>query len=215
MIKAVIFDMDGTIVDTTKTHDYPTWKQVIEEHGGSLSFDTFRSILGKKADELLHDLAPHLTPKQIQQTAQKKDMLFSKSLKEKGLKITSGFGELLKRLKDTGYKVALATGARKSKVEIILKHVPLHKYFPVIITADDVERGKPHPELFLKAAKKLDVKPQECLVIEDANNGIQAAKNADMKCIAITTTHKRGELKNADRIIDSFDELDIAYVKKL
>lgn len=84
-----------------------------------------------------------------------------------------------------------------------------------MLTADDVVKAKPDPEMFLKAAQRLKCRPEECVVIEDAPNGITAARAAGMKCLAITTTHKRDELKGADKVISSFNELAIDYLKRL
>lgn len=207
MIKAIIFDMDGTVVHTTMTHDLPVWTELLKDYGVSLSLSVFQKFLGKKASEIFRQFVPDITDKQIETSLQKRDLLLSKSINEKGLKTTPGFTGFIDRLKKDGYKVALATGAGRKKVNIVCAHVPLKQYFSIIVTADDVKNGKPSPDLFLQAAEKLGVKEEECIVVEDAQNGIEAAHKAGMKCIAITTTHKKEELKNADKIIDSFDEL--------
>lgn len=164
MIKAIIFDMDGTFVDTTAI-DFETWGKTFREYGVNLSLE--------RAAPLAIKLAKY------------------------------------------GFKVALATGATNEKVSIIQMHIPLRQYFSIIVDGGDVTKGKPNPKIFLKTAEKLRVKPQTCLVFEDTLNGIKAAHNAGMKCIAITTTHTREELKEADRVIDSFDELTIETIKHL
>lgn len=215
MIKAVIFDMDGTVVETTMTHDFPVWTELLKDYGVLLSLSVFQNFLGKKASEILRQFVPNITEEQIETSLQKRDVLLSKSINEKGLKTTSGLTGFVQRLQKNGCKVALATGAGRKKVNIIFQHISLQKYFPVIITADDVEKGKPHPDLFLQAAEKLGVNPEDCLVIEDANNGIEAARRAGMKCIVITTTHKKEELTTADKIIDSFDDLEAEDLEKI
>ncbi len=213
MIKAIIFDMDGTVVHTPP-HDLSAWQEVLRDHGVDFSFEDLKRAYGRKAKEILKEKVPEITDEHIDATLKKRYELFHSSIKKKGLQPVSGFYIYINMLKKK-YKVAIATGASLEKVKIVMQFIPLEKYFSTIITADDVENGKPNPDLFLKAAETLDVKPEECIVIEDANNGIDAAHRAGMKCIAITTTHARDELKNADKIIDSFDELKIEDLNHL
>lgn len=215
MIKAVIFDMDGTVVQTSMTHDLPVWTALFQDYNVKLSLPVFQAFLGKKASEILHQLVPGITEQQIETSLQKRDVLLAESLHEKGLKTTPGFMNFLLLLQRKGILVALATGAGRKKLEAVCKYVPLKDYFPIIVTANDVARGKPNPDLFLLAAEKLGVDPKECIVVEDAHNGIVAARASGMKAITITTTHPRDELQNADKIIDSFDELTIEDLEKL
>lgn len=207
--------MDGTVVETTMTHDLPVWTTLFQDYNVRLSLPIFQSFLGKKASEILHQLVPGITDEQIETSLQKRDVLLAQSLHEKGLKTTPGFMNFLLLLQRKGILVALATGAGRKKLEAICKYVPLKDYFPVIVTADDVARGKPHPDLFLRAASMLRIDPKKCIVVEDAHNGITAAHASGMKVIAITTTHPKNELQNADKIIDSFDELTIEDLEKL
>lgn len=209
MIKAVIFDMDGTVVETTMAHDLPVWTALFQDYNVKLSLPVFQKFLGKKASEILKQLVPEITDEQIETSLQKRDVLLAQSLHKKGLKTTPGFMNFLLLLQRKGILVALATGAGRKKLEAVCKYVPLEDYFPVIVTANDVARGKPHPDLFLRAAEKLGVDPKECIVVEDAHNGIEAAHASGMKVITITTTHPKNELLNADKIIDSFDELTL------
>lgn len=215
MIKAVIFDMDGTVVETTMTHDFPVWTELLKDYNISLSLPVFQKFLGKKASEILRMFVSDITDPQIETSLQKRDILLAQSLHEKGLKTTPGLINFLFLLQKKGLFVALATGAGRKKLQAISKYVPLEDYFPVIVTADDVARGKPHPDLFLRAAEKLDIPAKECVAVEDSHNGITAAHASGMKCIAIATTHKKEELKNADKIIDSFDELTLEDIVHL
>ena len=105
--------------------------------------------------------------------------------------------------------MALATGASREKLEFILKKFQIKQFFDAIITADDVENGKPDPEVFLKAAQKLGVDPENCIVMEDASNGAEAAKAAGMACIAITSTRGKNQLQKADLVVNSYQELNI------
>ncbi len=215
MIKAVIFDMDGTTINT-QSYDFSAWGQIFRDHGKTLTQEEFKSFLGNKAAEIIRQrVNPTLTKEAIQKEIEKKDAYFATALKEEKLTMLSGLEAFLTELKKHNYKTALATGADISKIRVIENYIPVSTYFSVIVHAGDIQKGKPDPEVFLLAAKKLGVLPQECLVVEDSPNGIEAAHNARMRCIAITTTHEKDELQNADKIIDSFDELTVDKIKAL
>ena len=100
-------------------------------------------------------------------------------------------------------------------MNFIFKRINIKDFFNVIITADDTDKGKPNPEIFLKAAEKLNIAPADALVFEDAKYGVEAAKNGAMKCIAITSTNKKEKLHQADLIIDKYSDLDINKVLSL
>jgi len=116
--------------------------------------------------------------------------------------------KLLQQLQQYNLKIALATSSRREKMKMVLKLTGLFPYFEVIVTGEEVKRSKPAPDIFFKTAKKLGLPANQCLVIEDAVNGVKAAKNAGMKCIAITTTHSAQMLQHADLIINSYEALN-------
>ncbi len=140
-----------------------------------------------------------------------------KDLMKKGLRksipLRSGTEQLLTELKKQ-YKLAIATSTIKEFTDKIVDAYDLRKYFETIVVAEDVKKGKPDPEVYLLAAKRLHVNPSNCIVIEDATNGISAAKNAKMKCIAIKD-HKGRDLSQADYIIEGFDELTSETIEKV
>ena len=207
--------MDGTTINT-QTYDFSAWGQIFRDHGKTLTKEEFKSFLGNTATEIIKQrVNSTLTKDEIQQEIEKKDAYFATALKKKQLTMLSGLTTFLAELQKYNYKTALATGADISKIRAVENYIPVSTYFSVIVHAGDVKKGKPDPEVFLMAAEKLGVSPQECIVVEDAPNGIEAAHNANMKCIAITTTHKKDELKNADKIIDSFKEITTEGVKNL
>ena len=215
MIKAIIFDMDGTTINT-QTYDFLAWGQIFRDHGKTLTQEEFKSFLGNKAAEIIiQRVNPTLTKEEIQSEIEKKDRYFADALKKEKLTMLAGLEIFLAELKKHGYKIALATGADISKIRVIENYIPVSRYFSIIVHAGDIKKGKPDPEVFLLTAEKLGVKPQDCLVVEDAPNGIEAAHNAHMKCIAITTTHTKDELKGAGKTIDSFDELTVEDINNM
>jgi beta-phosphoglucomutase-like phosphatase (HAD superfamily) len=121
----------------------------------------------------------------------------------------------MRSLAGKGYKMAVASSAPLKNIELIIKGLQLESCCPVIINERDVIRGKPDPQAFLMAAERLGVKPQSCLVIEDAVAGVAGAKKAGMAVIAVTNTHPAENLKQADLIVDSLEEVSTAIIDKL
>lgn len=206
MIKAFIFDMDGTVIDSTEA-DFKAWEQLLSEEGIVLSYTDFLSILGATGKEILTSYLPQCIDKE--QMLLRREVYFKKFIEDKGIKFIDGVEKFLKEVKEKNIKTALATGAGKSKIDFIFKRLGVQKYFDIVLTAADTSQGKPAPEIFLKAAEKLGVQPSEAIVVEDARNGVVASVKAGMRCIAITSTHPKESLTGADTIVDSYDQLNI------
>lgn len=119
------------------------------------------------------------------------------------LQALPGVVPLLESLHAAGFRIALGSSTPWSNIRVVLKAIGVEQWFDAIVSGDDVTHGKPHPEVFLKAAEKIGVPPECCVVIEDAMVGIQAAKAAGMGCLAVATTHPREKLSEADRVVDT------------
>jgi HAD superfamily hydrolase (TIGR01509 family) len=155
-------------------------------------------------------IKPDAREEEAASLTRRKEEYFIEEIKKTKIKPTKGIERFLNDLKVNGIKMGIGTAAMKFKTNAILEELDLKHYFDVIVSAEEVKKGKPDPETYLKAVEMLDLKINECFVIEDAPNGIEAAKAGDIKCIAITTTHEKSELGRADKIIDSFDELIVS-----
>lgn len=215
MVKAVLFDMDGVVADTTKL-DFEVWQRIFLDFGKKLSLKGYKALFGMKAREVAKKLVnPKFSNEEAQAIETKKEHDVATAIKTHGLKPMPGLKDFLDGLLENNYKIALATAATKERAAAVLKELKLEDYFQEIVTADDVTRGKPSPDIFLKAAEKLNCPSKDCLVIEDAPNGINAARAAGMKVIAIATTHKRHELQAADKVISTFSELTIGELEAL
>ncbi len=213
MIKAILFDMDGTLVDTEGI-DRSIAIKMRKELGGDLTDEEENQRHGKTTKSFYE----YIFQKRgldfdLEKTIQKHLALFEKELK-RGVKYFQGAKELPKILKATGYKLALVSSGAKSQIEINLKHLGVRNFFDVIVSADDISESKPDPQGYLLAAKKLDVKPEECLVLEDAAVGIQAAKSAKMKVIGIQNGSKQ-DLSLADSVVENLDQVTIVQIRKL
>lgn len=210
-LRAVLFDMDGIIVDTMKLHLQASQK-VFGEIGRELvrsgdaigkahrTFDAFKRSLPEKSDEEIRTLE-----------AKKYGYLQELS---KGIGTLPGFVEFFSSVKQK-YKVALVSNARRSFIDFILKEVNFENEFELIVSADDVLNGKPWPDCYLRAAELLKVSPNECVVIEDSLAGITSAKNAGTRVVAVETTHDRNFLLDADIIVPTLQDISLEKIEVL
>ncbi|NME84244.1 HAD family phosphatase [Clostridium sp. SM-530-WT-3G] len=197
-IKAVLFDMDGVIFDTEKAY-LDTWIKVFNKHGYEMKREIYISVMGtgrKNVKKTFINIFGENLP--IEEMYKEKDDLLAKIIDEGKVPVKDGAEEILSYLKENGYKVALATSAKRVRADKQVNMAKLDKYFDEIVTGDDISNGKPDPEIFLKAADKLGVKPEECIVVEDSPAGIQAAFNGCMYGIHVE------DLKEADDIIKKY-----------
>ena len=203
MIQAILFDLDGLMFDS-EPHSLASWEAVLKERGVTLDQLTIDSILGRRIDATARTLIDkyHL-PDTVQGLADAKTEYQITHLAG-NVKPMPGLIELLDEIDRRGLPKAIASSGIRRYVEAVLSVNGLRDRFSVIITGDQVAHGKPAPDVFLAAARALDVEPQHCLVLEDAPAGVQAAKAAGMLCIAVPD---RGvaqlDLSQADRVVAS------------
>jgi len=210
MIKGIIFDMDGVLTDN-KEQDFTAWKRVFADFGLDLNMDGYKSFTGMKGEEIVKKyIKLDADDKEATSLTRRKEEYFIEEIKKTKIEPMKGVVRLLNDLKKNNIKMGIGTAAMEFKAYAILEELGIKDFFEVLVSAEKVKKGKPDPETYLKVAEYLKLKPEECIVIEDAPNGIEAAKNGGIKCIAITSTHKESELQLADKIIDSFDELKLS-----
>lgn len=210
MIKGVIFDMDGVLTDN-KEQDFTAWKRVFADFGLDLNFERYKSFTGMKGEAIvLKYIKPEAGEEEATMLTRRKEEYFIEEIKKTKIEPMKGVVRFLNNLKENNIKMGIGTAAMEFKAYAILEELGIKDFFEILVSAEKVKKGKPDPETYLKVAEYLNLKPEECIVIEDAPNGIEAAKNGGIKCIAITSTHKKSELQQADKIIDSFDELKVS-----
>ncbi len=185
---AFIFDMDGTVVDNMRVHNQ-TWQTVLADEGLQIDIDDFnRQTTGKKTPEILRlYLGEKATPEEITRIAEKKEDIYRRVFRPY-LRAIAGLTGFLEEARRLHIPVGLATSAGKTNIEYTLSGTGLKPYFDVLVGGDEVLQGKPDPEIFLMTARRLGVDVRRCLVFEDALLGIEAARRAGMKAVAITTT---------------------------
>lgn len=217
MLQAVIFDMDGTLVDSEPTHKLIE-RELFDELGITVSEEEHESYTGTTLQSFWRSLKErHGIAKPVDELIAKNKQKYLQYIREtKGLSPTPGVIELLQRFQESGIPLALATSASREVKDNILKAFELEKFFPIQKCADDVLNGKPNPEIFLKAAEGLNIGPHRCIVFEDADNGIRAAKGAGMKAVGYTNGGRNAQnLDRADLVIDRFDQVDIDALESL
>ncbi len=219
MAKAVIFDMDDVVADTTEVHT-KAWDLVFHKYDVSMKDvdnDTISKLFGLRLKEITEILVKYfkldVDPKEID--SERSDIFLGLISKE--LKASKGLIELLELLTAKNIKIALATSGVNEYADLVLDKLKIRHFFQAIVTGDDVKKGKPDPECFLKAADKLDVEPSDCIVIEDAENGVQAAKAAGMKAIGYQNLSNpyRQDLKKADLVIRSLTDITESVIGSL
>lgn len=214
MIKGVIFDMGGVIVDSEPLHEHCE-RQLLKEYGIRLTADVMAQVKGMRDEEAFQYYTSRFNLNEKPEVLlQKKMVLFSKLVKKK-VRVYPGFKELAKECKKK-FKVGLVTSSPKQSVSTILQHFDIKHMFDAIVTAEDVSLAKPYPEPYLKIAEKLHIKANQCLVIEDTIHGITAAKTAGAKCIAVTNTFPKKKLQetSVDHIVSSLRHLKLDHMKK-
>lgn len=207
-IKACLFDLDGVLVDTAKYH-YLAWKRLCKELGINFTLEDNERLkgVGRMASlEIILNIGEiQLDNKTKLELADKKNNWYLEYIsKITSKEILPGAKKFIELLKTNNYKIALGSASKNSM--IILKKLNLVELFDVIIDGTKVSRGKPDPEVFLKAAKELKIPPENCLVFEDSLSGIKAAKNAQMYSIGIGSYEL---LKDADLIVSGLDKMTL------
>jgi beta-phosphoglucomutase family hydrolase len=213
-LEAVLWDMDGVIADTADYH-YRAWHDVFRERGVEFSKADFMRHFGQRHDTIIRfALGDKLSPAEFNAISEKKQAIYRRRVAENIVPLPGAIA-LIKSLKEHGVKSAIASSAVQANIDIIIRGLGIENDFQAIVFGTEVAEGKPSPQIFLLGAKKLGVKPANCVVIEDAIAGVTAARQAGMKCIAVTNSHPWKSLKNADLIVDTLEKVDIAILEAL
>jgi len=215
MLRGVIFDMDGVLINSHPIHKR-AWKKFFESLDSEISDAELDFVLdGRKKEDILRHFLGDLPDAEIREFGHRKEMLF----REEALAIepVEGVLEFLDQLTRSGIEFAVASCGSKSRVHYILRQLNIHDQFAAIVTADDVQCGKPDPDIFRKAADRLGSPYSDLLVCEDAISGVQAAKAAGIKCLGIADHARADELleAGAERVIANFASTSLPQLEEL
>ncbi|MGI8891120.1 MAG: HAD family hydrolase [Chthoniobacterales bacterium] len=207
-----IFDWDGVIIDSGKLHER-SWHRLAQELGKKIAPGSFIRGFGMKSARIIEEIHGWADdPDEVESLTFRKEELYREIVGQTEIAALPGVARWLQSLREADVPCAVASSTHRLNIEVILDRIGLTDAFRVIVSAEDVSQGKPHPEVFLKAAEKLLLAPTRCVVFEDAHVGIAAAKAANMKVIAVTTTHAAEQLSGADLVVSRLDELTIERV---
>lgn len=212
MYKAILFDMDGTMINNMAYH-LKAWERMVEELGGALRGSALLAELYGSNKGVVERIfgQGQFSDEKIQWIGDTKEAYY-RELYRPHIRLINGLPEFLQQCHAKGIPMALGTASNMPNINLTLDTLGIRHYFGAIVSADDVAQGKPHPETYLKAAAKLGHAPADCLVFEDVPKGVQAAANAGMPAIVVTTTHQREEFAgfgNIVRFIEDYREMTV------
>ena len=202
--KAVIFDLDGTLLDNNSFH-LKSWIEYLKNIGRKISEQEYnKNINGRTNKDVIEYIYERkMSEEEIVKYTFEKEALYRK-IYQPFIKPVKGLIDFLEILKAKNIPMAIATSGIQPNIDFMVEHVPIKKYFKTVVNSSHIIKGKPDPEIYLKVALLLGVSPINCLVFEDAVVGIKSAKAAGMKVIAVATTQTKEELSIADMIVDDY-----------
>ncbi len=210
---AVIFDMDGVIVDSARYH-YLAWRTLLEKRNREYSYEEFKTNFGRRTDMQVRRILGNIPDAEVTAFVKEKDILFREII-GRSVAAFPGVVDLIKNIKNHEGKLAVGSSSPTETVHLIVGKLGVKEDFDTIVCGDEVTEGKPSPQIFLTAARKLGVLPEKCVVIEDAVIGVAAAKNGGMRAVAVTNTHERRDFTEADLVVDSLQELKFETLKNI
>jgi HAD superfamily hydrolase (TIGR01509 family) len=183
--RAVIWDLDGTLVASAEQH-WQAWREILAAEGISIGYEQFRATFGLRNEEYLPSwLGPGASPEDVKRIGDAKEARYRRLLERDRPVPLPGAMEWIERLAQRGWRQAVATSAPRLNVEAVVAALAWVRYFGALVAAEDVRAGKPMPDVFLLAARRLDTPARRCVVVEDAAAGIAAARRAGMACIGV------------------------------
>jgi beta-phosphoglucomutase len=203
-VRAVLWDLDGVLVDSAPFH-FQAWRELLASLGRELSEAGFRRTFGWRNDAILRELVGDLPPSEVERLGARKEALFRRAALGNIVALPGALA-LLGLLRERGFKLAVVSSTPQGNIDLILGSLGVEAAFDVIVGEEDVKQGKPDPEGFLLAAKRLGVPPGECVVIEDAPVGVEAAKRGGMRCVGVSRNRPRDALAEADLVVESLED---------
>ena len=201
-IKAFIFDLNGTMIDDMAYHARAWYNILNDDLSAGLSWDEVKAQMYGKNDELLIRIFGdnYFSNEKIQELSIEKERRYQQAYFP-NLALLEGLQQFLEKTKEAGILMAVGSAAIPFNIDFVLDNLNIQHYFKAIVSADDVVTSKPDPQTFLDCAALLNIAQADCLVFEDAPKGVEAALNAGMRCVVLTTMHTNDEFKNYNNII--------------
>jgi beta-phosphoglucomutase len=213
---AVIWDVDGTLVDTGELH-FQAWAKLTKERKLPFTREDFAATFGRRNPEIIRQLfGKERSEPEVAELGDKKEELYREAV-GRGVKLVPGARGLLEALEAAGFRQAIGSSAPRANLDLILRLTGTEGFFEAIVSMEDIQRGKPDPQVFEVAAQRLGIPAARCVVIEDAVAGVQAAKAGGMKCIAVRFAGEHSESAlakaGADLVVPSLEQVTVETVR--
>ncbi len=209
----VIFDMDGVLVDSYSAH-LESWRRLAAELRQNLTDEQIGSTFGRTSRDIIRIMFGIEDDEAIHKLDARKEALY-RDLVRGRVPAMPGAVEFVRSCHSAGMRLAVGSSGPSENVRLVCDELGVSRLFDGVVTGDDITRGKPDPEVFLTAALRIGLETQQCVVIEDAPVGVEAARRAGMKCVGLVGSYSRAALAAASRVIESFGELDVNFVASL
>ncbi len=213
MLKAVIFDMDGVLIDSEPVH-YQANRKLMESMGYELPYEYYKQFIGSTCTRMWQTIIKdYAIDKTVKWLFDESDKICENIVNEGGYPQVKGAVNLVKILKDAGYILAVASSSNPERINRNVNNLGIKDCFERLVSGENVANPKPAPDVFLKAAEAIGVSPGECIVIEDSDNGVKAAKAAGMVCVGYANKSSGNQsLSNADYIVESLENVDVFFI---
>ena len=204
-VRAVLWDMDGTLIDSEEFH-WISWRDTMEKEGIPITREQFLATFGQRNDSIIPQLlGAGATPERIERIGAAKEQMYRDLIRKHGMNALPGVATWLHRLHETGWLQAIASAAPRKNIDVVLEALAATDLFQAIVSAEDVQHGKPDPEVFQVAAARLGAPPARSIVVEDAVAGVEAARRAGMHSIGVS---RKGKHLPANIVVHSLALLD-------
>ena len=214
-MKGVIFDWDGVVIDSSAQHER-SWEILAQEISKPLPEGHFKLGFGKKNQVIIPEILGWATESaEIATLSDHKEAIYRELVRQNGVQILPGARELLSALRSAGIPRAIGSSTPRGNLDAIFAATGLGEHFDAVVCGDDVLHGKPAPDVFLLAAQMLGLPPAECLVVEDAHAGIEAARRAGIPVLAVATTNPLSELAAATGAVESLADTTPALLREI
>jgi HAD superfamily hydrolase (TIGR01509 family) len=212
-LEAVIWDMDGVLLDSRHSH-FKAWGAIFDKYEMIANEQQMQRTFGMTNKQVIQHIVDKPIPEELcNRIGSEKDIIFQRYIRDQAMYLP-GVEKWLKAFRQNGICQALASSGSPGNIRVILKALTAETYFDRVVSGDG-QPSKPDPFIFLKTADEIKKIPLNCLVFEDSVAGVQAAKAAGMKCVAVTTTNPARKLDDADVVLDNFSQLETEHIQKL
>ena len=216
MLEAIIFDMDGVLVDSEYTY-FQSKSQILSEAGHEVEDSYHFQFMGTTSDYMWEKMKQEFSlPLSVAEYIQQMTALRQAMIKRDGIRVIPHVQEFVKGLSQAGLKLAVASSSSLAEIKVNLAEIGLSEYFSEVVSTEEVEHSKPAPDVYLATAERIGIMPENCLGIEDTKNGTGAVRNAGMVCVGFANpAFPKQDLALADRVVSSFSELDADSLTKI